>query len=242
MPPADPPPDLPGEPSVSVPDDARDLGRDLRALQRERRAAARQQRWGRLLVPRRGVRALPVPLVVVLVLAVAGFAVLPVLMRPSDVARPQPEPLASPTALPGEVGGLLPPGPLTTPAGRTGTRALGRPVALLLVPTPCDCEPTLVSTVVPLQAATGSVRLVSTGRQDPDGSRVFDLRSGTGRGQVNAAVDEQGVLSAAYSASGVTLVLVGPDGVVVDVIRDLVSAGQLDPALTSLRQRIRDRE
>lgn len=236
MTPSDPSPDTPGTPVVTVPDDARDLHRDVRALQRERRAARRRSRARGMLLTRRWDRfGLSGPLVIVILLVVAAYGALPTLLRPSDDRRGgAAEALASPTVAAGTVGGLLPEGRLDTPGGRTTTRDLDRPSALLLVPTPCSCEPVLTELVPRLTSYVREIRVITSGAADPEGTEARSLRSGQGRGQIDAGVDVDDALTAAYAPSGVTLVLVGRDGTVLDVVRDL-RARQGIPALQRLR-------
>lgn len=227
-----------GEPSLptvgQVPDDPRDLARDARALARERRGTARRARASRLLLSRRGDLVGPSPLLALVVLAaVALLATLPVLLRPQLGVGPQDgEPLAAPAQRPGEVGGLLPDVTLQTPAGEAGTRGLTRPGVLVLVPVPCaDCAQTLGPAIDRLLQGARAVRLVSTGAQDPGGGGVAALGRGPGRGLVTTAVDPEAALARAYAARGVTAVLYGPDGRVVDVVRD---GGPLDLAIARL--------
>lgn len=234
MSPADPPPDTPGGPVVHVPDDARDLQRDVRALYRERRAARRRQRLRGLVLTRRWDRfGLSGPIVIAVLLAVGLYGALPILLRPASDSRRSSSPLATPTVAPGTLGGLLPDGPLLTPGGRTRTQELARPTALVLVPLPCDCEAVLAS-IVPQVIGRAGIRVVTQGLADPTGESSRALRSGQGRGQIDAAVDLDGVLARAYAPVGVTLVLVAPDGVVVGVVRDVHADQKLDVDLSAL--------
>lgn len=223
---------------VRAPDDARDLHRDVEALRRERRAHDRRQRLGRLLLTRRWHRyGLSGPLVLAVLVVVGGFGALMTLLRPNFPDRPAARPLASPSVAPGQVGGLLPEGPVTTPAGRTDVRALARPGVLLLVPTPCGCDPLLSGVVNQVLQVNRNVRLLSTGAQDPDGRGVTALRVGPARGLPTSGVDEQGVLTRAYDARGVTALFVAPDGVLVDVVRDVQPGQRLDAQVGRLQSR-----
>ena len=229
-----------GQQPLVVPDDARDLGRDVEALRRERRASDRRSRAGRLLVTGRYRRVgLSTPLIIAILVVVAGFGALMTVLRPSFPEPAGPQPLASPAVAPGGVGGLLPDGPVTTPAGPTTTRALPRPGVLVLVPVPCGCDPLLGGVVDQVLQVTRDVRLLSTGAQDPGGQAVRALRDGASRGLVTAGVDERGVLASAYGARGVTVVLVAPDGVVVDVVVDVRPGQRLDAQVGRLQSRTR---
>lgn len=213
---------------VRVPDDARDLARDVAALERERRAARRRQRAGRLL----GTRSRPVSgrLVVLALAVVAVFASLPVLLRPGTSDPPLARPLASPAVAPGQVGGLLPVAALSTPGGDTTTRELPRPGALVLGPVPCDatCEAVVGEVVTELRQVTRNLRLLTPGTADRDGRAANALRVGPARGLATSGVDVDGVLAPAYAAVGVTVLTIGPDGVVLDVVRDVRPGRRLD--------------
>lgn len=236
-------PDEPGRDlgSVRVPDDARDLAHDVEALRRERRARARRQRAGRLLFTRRWQRyGLSGPLVLAVLVVVGVFGALMTLLRPSFPTGSGPEPLASPAVAPGQVGGLLPEGPVLTPVGTTTTRALARPEVLVLVPVPCRCDEVLSRVVDQVRQATRNIRLLSTGTADPAGREVAALKTGPARGLVDSGVDVQGVVHRAYDptpAAGLTVLVVHPDGVVADVVRDVQPGQRLDGPVTRLQTR-----
>lgn len=220
---------VPGVPGVHVPDDASALFRDVEALERERRAARRRTRAGRLLSGTPG-RPVSGRLVVVALAVVAVFATLPVLLHPRFSEPAPAQPLATPSVAPGTVGGLLPDAPLLTPAGATTTRALPRPGALVLTPVPCEaaCRQVVGEVVGQLLQATRDVRLLTPGPADPAGRLATELRAGPARGLITSGVDVQGVLAPAYGAVGVTVVTVADDGVVLDVVRDVTAGRRLD--------------
>jgi hypothetical protein len=233
----------PDEPTVTVPDDARDLDRDVRALERERRVARRRRRWRatRRLLPSDDWQAygLRGPFAFGVLLLVVTAALVPLLLRWGADPRPDPRPLAAPAVGPGLVGGLLPDAPVSTPAGATSSRQLSRPGALLIVPLPCDCEEVL-RTVSRELAGSARVRLISSGDLDPTGAGVGALRSSAGRDQLAVGVDVRDRLTTAYGGGrpgdGVTLVVVAADGVVVEVLHDLSADARLDDELQLLRQ------
>jgi hypothetical protein len=123
-----------------VPDDARELHGDLRALRRERRASARRDRLSRLLLTRRWQRyGVSGPIVVMVLVLVAAFASLMVLFQPRRPAS-RPVPLAVGVRGAGQEGGLLPDVALTRADGTTlGAREL-RPAVFAVVPSVCNCE------------------------------------------------------------------------------------------------------
>ena len=219
-------------PADRAPDDARELDRDVAALHRERRALRRAERRTALLTSRRGLSA---ALVVGSLALVSIFGALLVVLHPSFPTRSPSRPLADPEEPAGQVGGLLPDGPVLTPAERTTVRALPRPGVLVLVPVPCACDAVLASVVGQAIQVTRAVRLVSTGAQDPTGAQASALRAGPARGLVTSGVDERGVVASAVGARGVTVVLVAGDGVIVDVVRDVQPTQRLDAPLGRLQ-------
>lgn len=231
----------PGEEPVLVPDDARALEHDVRALERERRSARRRSTARRLLLSRPSRLGVPGLLVVLVLACVAGVGSLVVLLHPQFGDRPLPRPLAQPPVPAGQVGGLLPEGPVLTPAGRTTTRALPRPGTLVLVPTPCSCGPAAAWVVDQALQVSRNVRLISDGSQDPSGTAAAALRTGATRGLATSGVDERGVLAtyagpaAQRDPAAVTAVLVGGDGVVVAVVRDVRQGRRLDAEVGRLQ-------
>ena len=223
-----------GMPSDTAPDDARELDRDVAALHRERRAQRRRARHTALLTRRRGLSAV---LVVGVLAVVSVFGTLLVVLHPSFPTRSPAAPLAAPAVPVGQVGGLLPEGPVLTPAGHTTVRSLARPGVRVLVPAPCDCDAVVASVVTQAYQVTRTVRLLSTGAQDPTGAQAAALRSGPARGLATSGVDEQGAVAAGVAAQGVTVVLVAGDGVLVDVVRDVQPTQRLGAELGRLQAR-----
>jgi len=219
-------------PADRAPDDARELDRDVAALHRERRALARAQRRTALLTSRRGLSA---ALVVGALALVSIFGALLVVLHPSFPTRSPSRPLADPEEPVGQVGGLLPDGPVLTPATRTTVRGLPRPGVLVLVPVPCDCDAVVASVVGQAIQVTRAVRLLTTGAGDPAGERASALRTGPARGLATSGVDVEGVVASAVGARGVTVVLVAGNGVVVDVVRDVGATQRLDAPLGRLQ-------
>src|SRR5664279_5085010 len=139
-PPSDRYADLPPV-AVDVPDDARELARDLQALQRERRSARRRTWVQRHLPGRRWHRCgIAAPLVVTALLFVALGTTLLAVLASGRPARPTPRPLASQVPVaPGTEGGLLPAVPLRFVDGPRDTRAV-RPAVFVLLPANCGCQ------------------------------------------------------------------------------------------------------
>jgi hypothetical protein len=128
---------------IVVPDDARELQGEIRALRRERRAGARRELLRRLLLTRRWRRfGVSGPIVVVALLVVAAFASLIVLFQPRRPAA-RPVPLATGVRGAGEEGGLLPDVQLVRPDTTLTAARDYRPAVLAVLPSPCNCEPLL---------------------------------------------------------------------------------------------------
>jgi hypothetical protein len=125
---------------IVVPDDARALQGDVRALRRERRASARHDRLGRLLLTRRWHRyGMSGPIVVVVLVLVAAFASLMVLFQPRRPAN-RPVPLAIGVRGAGQEGGLLPDVQLARADGTAVQARELRPAVFAVVPSACTCE------------------------------------------------------------------------------------------------------
>ena len=236
--PADGPPDepvggLPAGPPFVVPDDASSLARDAEALRRERRALARRDRLRRLAQGRTG-NGIGAPLVLAVLLLVGGVAALPVVLRPHLPADAPSRPLAAPAARPGAVGGLLPETTLDTPAGPLPARDSTRPGVLVLVPSACGCDELVDGAVAQAREFTRNIRLVTDGREPGAGREADRLRRAVAGGVARSGTDPGGVLASAYDARGVTLLAVGQDGVVLDVLRDVQPQERLESRLMVL--------
>jgi len=223
--PPPPPDELSDGVPVDVPDDARDLERDRVALERERAAARRQARLRRLILTRRwethGVSG-PLIAACLALVAVAG-AGLALLVPRGTPDRPRATPLASPSARPGQRGGLLPDAVLVG-AGAAGgsqrTRDMRPGVVLLVGP---GCEPQRcradVNDIVQTARASG----VRTWLVADDPTGLVELAredAQEGGGYAVPLADPRRALTAAYPATpgGLTLLVVDTSGVVRDIV------------------------
>ncbi|MEV4672111.1 hypothetical protein AB0K34_10710 [Actinomadura sp. NPDC049382] len=220
---------------VVVPDDARELERDMAAYHREERRRRRRARVRRLTRPvtRFGV-AIPIIAGALLVALLSG--VLMTAFGPRPVPRPTGAQLAPrPSASPGEIGGLLPDREVGTGADGdvpTSLRDL-RPGVIGIVPPAYECE----SVVADLAAKTWQYKLnfwlVADPRPAPGkkATPMKDLKAcaGTAHGGTPLILEDRaGVLAAAYSpapgtpgptGTGLTAVFVQPDGIVTEIVR-----------------------
>jgi hypothetical protein len=244
-----------------VPDDARELARDVEAWRREERWRRRRERVERLSVPiprrwrapadqpatqqvgepgdgrsraRRRSPGATIPIIALMVVAVALFAATATLVttRGNPPTRPPvPLRLAAPSAAPGSPGGLLPDATLTTETGATAARDL-RPGVIGIVPAGCDCRNAVDA--LARRAATNALPLylIGASAQRDD----LDKLMAVSPPNVHALIDESGAFDAAYAPAGLTVVPVHADGVTAAAIRDFTPQTSLGPVLASLKQ------
>ncbi|HEX7162934.1 MAG TPA: hypothetical protein VF223_17085 [Trebonia sp.] len=222
--------------NVVIPDDARELDRDVLAYRRELRARRRRQRLMRLVRPFRmpefGGRVAIIPLIAAcLAISLVGGALLsvatmspasaPTLSAPQSPARP-----------------AVPPGHLTElPAGTV--QLAGRTVrvrslvtsTIALVPENCDCGAALGRLAVQAVGAHVNLYFAGTGPVIP---QLPALVARYGDGAAVATADSNSVLSAAYRPAGLTVLLVFRDATA-EVLRRLPANFQLSPSLRELK-------
>jgi hypothetical protein len=218
--------------NIVIPDDARELDRDVLAYRREMRARRRRQRLMRLLRPFNrsglgGPTAL-VPLIALcLALALVGGALLSVVtMNPANA----PTVTSTPTSPQAD----LPSGLTTRPTGHVLiaeravlVRSLVRSV-IALVPADCACEQQWDRLEGQAVAADVPLYFVATGQQRAAETTQYVY------GRAVAADDADGVLANAYRPDGLTVLLVYSDAEA-EVDRNLGSAFQLAPVLSGLK-------
>ena len=210
---------------VVIPDDISSLDAEIRALRRERRARARRDRLRRLVSPR-GVVG---PLVIVVLLMVAGFASLLVLFQPRRPTA-SPAPLASPGV---GADGRLPDLTVTQADGTPRRLREFRPAVLALAPVGCGCDAVLKevgSTVVRrgvyFLLVDRTLPALPAGLAEPATVRL-------GEASTVRLVEPTGTLATAYRAEqagrrvpgGPVLVLVRADGRVARVLPQPMSPG-----------------
>ncbi|RAY11371.1 hypothetical protein DPM19_30570 [Actinomadura craniellae] len=209
---------------VVIPDDARELDREVLAYRREERRRRRQDRLRRVFGPFARFGLAAPALAIALLIAVAGGAIFAAL-----TPRPSPRPtvtstLRDPTAPPGGIGGPLPAAQVTV-AGRARPVGDVAPGVIMIVPPDCRCE----NLVAGLAGQTRRLNLkfwLAADRRSgwPAGKAAADLRGLAGRtppGQVVVVGDERNVLAATYRpvpGAAPSAVLVHTDAVVGAVI------------------------
>ncbi|REE96465.1 hypothetical protein [Thermomonospora umbrina] len=226
---------------VVIPDDARELERDLLAYRREERRRRRRERLHRRLRPvlrpmeRFGIA---VPLIAGALLIALLSATLLTVLGPRPTPRATVGPVAGdPPARSGEVGGWLPPGTVTVVAGtgrrKTTTTDL-RSGVIGIVPPGCECGPAVAALARAARSHMVHFWLVADRRRTtaPAQESLKELRALAGRshdGRPGLVEDPGQVLADAYgppaSVQGaakpaLTAVLVHTDGVVASVVHD----------------------
>ncbi|QKG22618.1 hypothetical protein [Actinomadura verrucosospora] len=228
----DPDPDDYGLPHVDVvvPDDARELDRDVLAYRREERRRRRRRRARRVLRPvtRFGV-AIPIIAGALLVALISGA--LMTAFGPRPAPRPKGAALApSPTAPPGEIGGLLPAGSVdvVNHAKKGEDLREMRPAVFGIMPPGSQC-PGVVAALAGSANEYG-IRFLLVADSRPAGGRepvsLKDVRACAGTahdGTAEVLEDSKALLAGAYAqtpgtaGTGLTAVFVQPDGVVKNV-------------------------
>ena len=225
--------------NIVIPDDARELDRDVLAYHREQRARRRRQRLVRLLGPLRGRESGGQAAILPLAATCVALSMLAAAML-SVVAL---SPASAPTvpAPPSSVGPLVPPRPaaLTSlPAGTVQLDGRAEPVrsltssALALVPAGCDCGQDLNRLAGQAAAAHVGLYFVGAGAAIP---QLAGLIARYGGGTARAVYDTGDVLTAAYHPDSLTVLLVYSDATA-DVRRNLPHDFQLTPVLRQLTQ------
>jgi hypothetical protein len=206
---------------IVIPDDARELDRDVLAYQRELRALRRQRRASRLHRPlTRDGMVLPL-LAGCLMLALLTSTLL-IMFAADQTGMPHlpPRPAVThhnPPAA-GQIGGLLPLSVVVIGNKSVQLRKVAKPSVLTLVPQNCQCASTLRQLSAQAAQAHVLVYLVGTGGGMQQLAR---LAIAAGQTAARVADDAKNVLATTYRARGVTAILVRSDGTVASVIRQL---------------------
>ena len=218
--------------NIVIPDDARDLDRDVLAYRRELRAKRRRQRIMRLFGPlnRRGLggQAAILPLIATCVaLSMLAGAMLSVMTI---------SPAKAPTVSNPQAAAGTPPGLTELPAGNVRIDSEAVPArnlvssALALIPAGCDCGPALRRLADQATEAQVSLYFVASGSAMP---QLADLTAQYGGGAALAVYDADNLLGAAYHPAGLTVLLVYSDATA--LVRTNLPAGfQLTSALREL--------
>jgi hypothetical protein len=224
--------------NIVIPDDARELDRDVLAYRREVRAKRRRQRFLRFFQPfgtsEFGGHAAVIPLIAIcLAICLVGGALLSVATM---------SPASAPTVSGGAQGtaqAVVPAGELTglprgsvQLAGRTvPVRSLTSSV-IALIPANCDCGLGLQRLAGQAIDAHATLYFAAGGQAL---AQLPGLTDRYGRGAAAAAADTQNVLTAKYRPSGLTVLLVFKDATA-EVLRNLTADFQYTLVMRELGQ------
>jgi hypothetical protein len=203
---------------IEIPDDARELDRDVQAYRRELRALRRQGRLGRLHAPlTRDGLVLPMLAGCLAMVLISG--ILLTLFSAGQSGAPQLSSSARPTqnASIGPRASQLPDATVITASGPVQLRSLFSTV-LTLVPPGCRCRAALRQLGQQATAAGVSFYLVGT---SGDMTQVRRLAASAPQPGSQVADDPGKVLARTYRAHGLTAVLVRADDSVETTVRNI---------------------
>jgi hypothetical protein len=243
---------------IQIPDDARELYRDVQAYHRELRAVRRQERSRRWRAPLRHTGVVAPLIAGCLVLAMVASMILTMFSanpyfsgiagqnprsagakngghqtvgapKPASSALRPGTPSPSASGAPSQAAPL--PGKSITVAGRPLALRTLTSTALALVPVRCQCAALIGQLVSQARAAGVTVYLVGPRGSLPE---LKHLAPRGAAGTVVVAVDPRGALDATYRPVGLSVLLVGARGSVTWA-PSLGSGFQLEPALRQLK-------
>jgi hypothetical protein len=223
---------------IEIPDDARELERDVQAYHRELRAQRRHRLAGRLggSITRDGM-VLPLLASCLALTLLAGTLLTMFTARrvvpPATQTTSEPQP---PTRTVGEPGAPLPAARIVVDSAATSLRTL-KPAVLVLVPVGCRCArlarqlATQASTAkVGIYFAAATTRALGQARALAQQAR----RNRSTKKSAHLLTDQQGALANAYQPRGLTTILVYPDGSVSHIHRSLGSTAKVRPEIQQL--------
>jgi hypothetical protein len=217
---------------IEIPDDARELDREIQAYHRELRAQRRHRLVRRLGAPlARDGMVLPLLASCLALTLLAGTLLTMFTGRrgtpPNTQTTSAPRP-ATPAV--GQIGGLLPAASVLADGEPVRLRDL-HPSVLALVTANCQC--TAAAQQLSTEASAANVRLyfVAAGTAV---SQVTALAGQVRASAVHVVSDAHGWLATAYKPAGLTAVLVSADGSVRDIRKNLGSAANLGGSLHAL--------
>ncbi len=224
---------------IEIPDDARELDRDVQAYHRELRALRRQRVLRRLAGPiARDGMVLPLLASCLALTLLAGTLLTMFTTRRAantpvtqtrTPAAPQP---ASPGV--GRIGGPLPAGTVQTDHTDVALSTV-RTTVLALVPASCHCATAARQVSMQAGAANVTVYLIAVGGASLSQVKAL-ARTQPKTAKVQVASDADGALSHAYRPAGLTVILVDNVGSVRNVQHHLRPPVQLATSLHALGQ------
>ena len=201
--------------NIQIPDDARELERDVLAYHREMRARRRRQRARRILAPLTGPgTALPLIATCMALSLIAGAMLSFLTISPASApTRPATHPSAavrSPGTPAASAAAKLPPGTVQLGGKYHRYQQLRTLVSdvLILIPSGCGCGLTLRQLVSQSVSAGVPVYFVESG---PVTAELGSLTARYGGGKAVPVYDTGDVLQLAFAPSGLTALLVHKD-------------------------------
>jgi hypothetical protein len=217
---------------IEIPDDARELERDIQAYRRELRLQRRRRLAQRLGGPlTRDGMVLPLLASCLALTLLAGTLLtmftarraVPTTLQTTSAPRRTSPPV-------GQVYGLLPAASVIVGRRQSPLRAL-HPAVLALVPADCRCAAAARQLSTQATAAGVALYFVATG---PAVTRARSLARQSQLSGDHVVTDPRDTLGATYQRFGLTAVLVGRDGSVRDIQQNLGPALQLQDSLRAL--------
>jgi hypothetical protein len=217
---------------IEIPDDARELDRDVHAYYRELRARRRRRRRERLIAPftKHGM-VIPLVAGMLAVTLFAGTMLTVITSAPETTLPRQPRTTLSPAAPPpGRMGGLLPQAQVLVGSKTASLRALAAPSVLAVVPRECGCAAALRR----LAAQAARMRIVIYFVTTAGGvNQLARLARRAGSRKAKLVEDSRNSLSI-YKPAGLTAILVHRDRAVTEVDRQLTSGFHLEAKFQGL--------
>jgi hypothetical protein len=227
---------IPAGQPVVVPDDARELARDVEAWRREQRWERRRRVLERKFFGgpnRSGAMSAPLVIAVLLAVAMLGATIVSSADSPArHVVPPVALALAAPTAAVGSLGGLVPDADLTASTGTTPARVL-RPAVLAFASADCGCASALAHLADEAAGNGLTIYLIGPVAQHAE---LATLSDEVGRADITVLADPSGTFASALSRGGLTVVAVHADGVIGAFTGSFSRAMSLDPVFADLKE------
>jgi hypothetical protein len=223
--------------NIEIPDDARELERDVQAYHRELRTQRRHRLARRLggSITRDGMVLPLLASCLALTLLAGTLVTMFTARRVVPSATQTTSGPGSATPMVGQPGARLPAATVVVGSTATPLRAL-RPAVLVLVPVGCRCVPLARQLVT--QAGTAQVGIYFTAATSRALGQAQALAQGLGQGNRSTSAhllsDPDGALARAFQPRGLTAVLVYPDGSVNDIYRAPAPTAQLGTEIQEL--------
>lgn len=209
---------------VVIPDDARELDRDVIAYRREARQRRRRAMLRRIFRPfSRYGPAVPLIAGALLVAVISGVLITVLGPRPgTHLISPTTAPSSTPQA--GQTGSPLPAGAIKIDNRDAKITDLQGAI-VMLAPDGCQCDKAVQS--LTRQAHQYDLKAFLVGSHQWTQATAPELSRMAGQPGAIAQVvkDEAGILSSTYRASGLTILLVHIDGIISEIQRNVPTDG-----------------